>query len=226
MASSSNFHSTVMRYTSIAVKHCCIHKYRSWSPPRWLRHFGMLSLECYTSPAPGIKPQNFLSRVWQCNFFQVPNVLKVGLFCVYSRIDKQKQNKSKHYLRLIRPFNHTSALARVHSFPINPKQGNNKLQSRYSVLCGLINGCWLLELVTAENRTKHYLNTYTAKPVYWREWISDSCCSLKPLCSGMGEVVPARTSPTLLPPSPRTVLSLSCFKVLQCINCHDWHCKS
>ena len=54
----------------------------------------------------------------------------------------------------------------------------------------------------------------------------DSYCSLKPLCSGMGEVVPARTSPTLLPPSPRTVLSLSCFKVLQCINSHDWHCKS
>ena len=54
----------------------------------------------------------------------------------------------------------------------------------------------------------------------------DSYCSLKPLCSGMGEVVPARTSPTLLPPSPRTVLSLSCFKVLQCINCHDWHFKS
>ena len=25
--------------------------------------------------------------------------------------------------------------------------------------------------------------------------------------------MPARTSPTLLPPSPRTVLSLSCFKV-------------
>ena len=39
----------------------------------------------------------------------------------------------------------------------------------------------------------------------------------------MGEVVPARTSLTLLPPSPRTVLSLSCFKVLQCINCRDWH---
>ena len=54
----------------------------------------------------------------------------------------------------------------------------------------------------------------------------DSYCSLKPLCSGMGEVVPARTSPTLLPPSPRTVLSLSYFKVLQCINCRDWHCKS
>ena len=54
----------------------------------------------------------------------------------------------------------------------------------------------------------------------------DSYCSLKPLCSGMGEVVPARTSPTLLPPSPRTVLSLSCFKVLPCINCCDWHCKS
>ena len=49
----------------------------------------------------------------------------------------------------------------------------------------------------------------------------DSYCTLKPVCSGMGEVVPARTSPTLLPPSPRTVLSLSCFKVLQCINCRD-----
>ena len=54
----------------------------------------------------------------------------------------------------------------------------------------------------------------------------DNYCSLTPLCSGMGEVVPARTSPTLLSPSPRTVLSLSCFKVLQCINCRDWHCKS
>ena len=54
----------------------------------------------------------------------------------------------------------------------------------------------------------------------------DSYCSLKPLCSGMGEVVPARTSPTLLPPSPCTVLSLSCFKVSQCINCRDWHFKS
>ena len=53
----------------------------------------------------------------------------------------------------------------------------------------------------------------------------DSYCSLKPLCSGMGEVVPARTSPTPLPPSPRTVLSISCFKVSQCINCHDWHFK-
>ena len=49
----------------------------------------------------------------------------------------------------------------------------------------------------------------------------DSYCSLKPLCSGMGEVVPACTLPTLLPPSPRNVLSLSCFKVLQCINCRD-----
>ena len=70
-----------------------------------------------------------------------------------------------------------------------------------------------------------YFNAYTAKPVCWNGWISDSYCSLKPLCSGMGEVVLARTSPTLLPPSPRTVLSLSCFKVSQCINCHDWHCK-
>ena len=70
------------------------------------------------------------------------------------------------------------------------------------------------------------VNTYTARPVCWSWWISDSYCSLKPLCSGMGEIVPARTSLTLLTPSPRTVLSLSCFKVSQCINCCDWHCKS
>ena len=38
-------------------------------------------------------------------------------------------------------------------------------------------------------------------------------CSLKPLCSGMGEVVPARTSPTL-PPHP---LSLCCnYPVSKC----------
>ena len=69
------------------------------------------------------------------------------------------------------------------------------------------------------------INTYTARPVCWSGWISDSYCTLKPLCSGMGEVVPARTSPTLVPPSPRTVLSLPCFKVSQCINCRDWHFK-
>ena len=40
----------------------------------------------------------------------------------------------------------------------------------------------------------------------WSGWIFDSYWSLKTLCSGMGEVVLARTSPTLPPPSPRTVL--------------------
>ena len=50
-------------------------------------------------------------------------------------------------------------------------------------------------------------------------WISDSYCSIKPLWSGMGEVVPARTSPPLHPPSPPTVLWLPCLQVSQCINC-------
>ena len=41
----------------------------------------------------------------------------------------------------------------------------------------------------------------------------DSYCSLKALCSGMGEVVPARTSPTLLPYS----LALCChYPVSKC----------
>ena len=40
-------------------------------------------------------------------------------------------------------------------------------------------------------------------------WKFTSYCTLKPLWSGMGEVVPARTSPTLHPPSPPTVHQLS-----------------
>ena len=40
-------------------------------------------------------------------------------------------------------------------------------------------------------------------------WKFTSYCSLKPLWSSMGEVVPARTSPTLHPPSPPTVHQLS-----------------
>ena len=56
-----------------------------------------------------------------------------------------------------------------------------------------------------------YINSSSAKflKILLRNggWISDSYCSLKPLWSGMGgEVVPARTSPTLHPPSPPTVL--------------------
>ena len=40
-------------------------------------------------------------------------------------------------------------------------------------------------------------------------WKITSYCNLKPLWSGMGEVVPARSSPTLHPPSPPTVHQLS-----------------
>ena len=46
------------------------------------------------------------------------------------------------------------------------------------------------------------------------QWISDSYCSLKPLWSGVGEVVSARTSPTLHPPSPPTVLLCERFQQL------------
>ena len=64
------------------------------------------------------------------------------------------------------------------------------------------------EAVFQEGSTRimvpHTYDTHSAGVI---GWISDSYCSIKPLCSGMGEVVPARTSPTLLPPSPRTVLS-------------------
>ena len=53
------------------------------------------------------------------------------------------------------------------------------------------------------------------------KWISDSYCSLKPLWSTMRDVVPARTSPPLHPPSPPTLLWLPSLKVSQYINCCD-----
>ena len=43
----------------------------------------------------------------------------------------------------------------------------------------------------------------------------DSYCSLKPLCSGMGEVGSARYEPALLPPCPSMALSYS--------NCQEIH---
>ena len=62
-------------------------------------------------------------------------------------------------------------------------------------------------------------NTYTARPVCWREW-------LKTLMLGHGGSSAGSYLADPTSPSPRTVLSLSCFKVSQCINCRDWHFKS
>ena len=45
------------------------------------------------------------------------------------------------------------------------------------------------------------INTYTAKPVCWNGWISDSYCSLKPLCSYLAD-------PTSPIPSHCTVIIL------------------
>ena len=56
-------------------------------------------------------------------------------------------------------------------------------------------------------RTLSFLHQLTLKVLNF--WKFTSYCSLKPLWSGMGEVVPARTSPTLHPPSPPTVHQLS-----------------
>ena len=66
---------------------------------------------------------------------------------------------------------------------------------------------------------KKYINTSPARDVLENVhsltlkvlnfWKLTSYCSLKLLWSGMGEVVPARILPTLLPPSPPTVHQLS-----------------
>ena len=49
-------------------------------------------------------------------------------------------------------------------------------------------------------------------------WKFTSYWSLKPLWSGMGEVVPARTSPTLHPPSSPTVYQLSWLALWELID--------
>ena len=60
------------------------------------------------------------------------------------------------------------------------------------------------------NMRAHYIQIWyilTLKVLNF--WKFTSYSSLKPLWSGMGDVVPARTSPTLHPPSPPTVHQLS-----------------
>ena len=62
--------------------------------------------------------------------------------------------------------------------------------------------------------TPHHCKKHTASfahstgkfPSFWK---FTSYCGLKPVWSGMGEVVPARTSLTLHPPSPPTIHQLS-----------------
>ena len=56
-------------------------------------------------------------------------------------------------------------------------------------------------------KIRDHWSTLTLKVLNF--WKLASYCSVKPLWSGMGEVVPARTSPTLHPPSPPTVHQLS-----------------
>ena len=52
-------------------------------------------------------------------------------------------------------------------------------------------------------------------------WKFTSYGSLKPLWSGMGEVVPARTSPTIHPPFPLTVHQLSRLALWQGCQTHE-----
>ena len=76
-----------------------------------------------------------------------------------------------------------------------------------SSICGLhgliISFCLLLLLLCQVVQYPHYLTLQVLN--FWK---FTSYCSLKPLWSGIGEVVPARTSPTLHPPSLPTVHQL------------------
>ena len=82
-------------------------------------------------------------------------------------------------------------------------------------------GSTLLHMTSSGNQTPHFFLS-CVQPLYPLDhmfycltlkvlnfWKFPSYCSLKPLWSGMGEVVPACTAPTLHPPSPPTVHQLS-----------------
>ena len=76
------------------------------------------------------------------------------------------------------------------------------LNSKICMVVGLIicyNSIWKTSIRLIKLLTLKVLN-------FWKH---TSYCKLKPLWSGMGEVVPARTSPTLHPPSLPTVHKLS-----------------
>ena len=64
---------------------------------------------------------------------------------------------------------------------------------------------WLISR-TGQSQHQKTFHQLTLKVLNF--WKFTSYCSLKPLWSGMGEVVPARTSLTLHPPSPSTVHQL------------------
>ena len=86
--------------------------------------------------------------------------------------------------------------------------------------------CLHLNMITSSKMAKHNMNSMLdmkIRQIHWPHavlvhiltlkvlnfWKLTSYCSLKPLWSGMGEVVPARTSPTLHLPFPPTVHHLS-----------------
>ena len=78
----------------------------------------------------------------------------------------------------------------------------------------IVNLCHAIILKTQEEVVKHPKNPHglllgKLTLTVLNFWKFTSYCSLKPLWSGMGEVVPARTSPTLHPSSPPTVHQLS-----------------
>ena len=80
---------------------------------------------------------------------------------------------------------------------------NNRLSNLY--------GRFVSDVVFCNSKVKpnhlwHWMFLLTLKVLNF--WKLTSYCSLKPLWSGMGEVVPARTSLTLHPPSPPTVHQL------------------
>ena len=74
-------------------------------------------------------------------------------------------------------------------------------------LCPYVSAC--LGLNSVYNKTSHFIVSYRLTLKVLNFWKFTSYCSLKPLWSGMGEVVPVRTSPTLHPSSPPTVHQLS-----------------
>ena len=89
------------------------------------------------------------------------------------------------------------------------------------------NSQWLKDNWSRVLQTAHFqllvlsFSKFTQK---WSGWISDSCCSLNPLWSGMGEVVLVPCRP-YIPHHLPLCCNYPVLKVSHCINCQDYHFK-
>ena len=160
----------------------------------------------------GNKVTLFLSLCKQGDIVSVTMVTRWHCFCHYD-------NKVTSFLSLCKQGDIVSVtmVTKTVDLQINVfflSREEKSLRNSYVNKCSWINFRYWLHMKAHTSLAASY-ETIVRGPVHvltlkvLNFWKFTRYCSSKPLWSGMGEVVPARTSPTLHPPSPPTVHQLS-----------------